>query len=67
MKPQLWVPTAAFLAGSIPALLIIGQTSLATDLRMMAAIVIGAVCAGIANKRLADKTNAAQLQEQDKS
>ncbi len=65
MKPQLWVPTAAFLAGSIPALLIIGQTSLASDLRMMASIVIGALCAGIANKKLADKT-AAQQKEQDK-
>ena len=65
MKPQYWVPTLAFLAGSIPTLLVIAQFGLASDMRLMIAIAVGAVCAGVASKYLSDRQN--KTQGQDKS
>jgi hypothetical protein len=53
VKPQLWVPVAAFLAVSLPTVLLLQAMGWAAEYRLWIAIIAGGVATAVAQSRLA--------------
>ena len=52
MKPQLWLPPVAFLAASIPLVLILGALDIAADYRIWIALAAGVAATALAQNKL---------------
>jgi hypothetical protein len=52
VKPQLWVPVAAFLAVSLPTVLLLQALGWADEYRLWIAIIAGGLATAIAQSRL---------------
>lgn len=52
MKPQHWVPVTAFLAVSIPLVLLLGALDVGGEYRLWIALAAGAIATALAQSRL---------------
>jgi carbon starvation protein CstA len=52
MKPQHWLPLLAFLATSIPVVLLLNVFDVGGEYRLWMAIGVGALAAALVNKKL---------------
>ena len=53
MKPQHWMPVVAFLATSIPVVLLLNAFSWGGEYRLWIAIGVGALASALVNRQLA--------------
>ena len=55
MKPQYWLPTAVFLAVSIPLLLLLTEFDLGGEYRLWISLGAGALATALVHRRLASR------------